>query len=460
MRLGSLAVLALLSAACSSSSEPAPAAAGGEAGADASAEAGSDGAVDTGSGPGTDAIVDAGSDAASPGFCTDETPTLAGGKATTAHYELTSELSADKTTALARLLEAASGAYAAWFERPVPTPDGGRLKVKVFANRAAWSAALSGDGLAVPAEPTSGYFAASTKTAYLYEQLNPYYTQVLMLHEAAHQFHRLSRLEVSSPPFWYVEGLAEHLSRHDWDGRCVRLGARSLLSWEDLPQKALAAAPIDVAGIVAGTTSATRAASWAIFRYLDTGPLRDKFKAYRDAFDANASPSFADVVDPKALSATLTTWLPTAQEPMQPIYTEWVHQSFSSVLVSTPTYFSVAMVKGEATHLEARLEVPSGAWTAGVVVSYTDSKNYVGVVHGSDGRVRTFTVTAGSALWKDLGTAKVAGGASTSMSVDHLSGKATVTFDGTPFTLTVAGAPRVGLAANDTTARFLDVVFR
>lgn len=440
---------------CSSSSDP-TAPASEETGVDATSET----ASEVGSDARTDTATDMGTDAASPGFCTSETPTVSGGKAVTTHYELTSELSTEKTTALAKLLEAASGAYAAWFERPIPTPDGGKMKVKLYANRTSWSAGLTADGLDVPPEPTAGYYAPSTKTAYLYEQLNPYYTQVLLVHEAAHQFHGLSRLKVPSPPFWYVEGLAEYLARHDWDGSCIRLGVTSLLSWEDIPKKALSAAPIDVAGIVSGSVSATRPASWAMFRYLDTGPLHDKFKAYREAFDANTSPSFADVVDPAALSATLTTWLPTAQEPMQPIYTEWTHQTPTSVLVSTPTYFSIAMVKAEATHLEAKLEMPSGAWTAGVVASYVDSKNYLGVVHASDGKVKTFTVTSGSAIWKDVGTAKVATGTTTSMSIDVASGKATVTFDGTPFTFTTTGSPRVGLAANDTTARFVDVSFR
>lgn len=459
MRLACAFVVSVACLACSSSSEPSAGPASGTP--DAQVDGATEAAVDVGS----DAAQDTSSDAGAPGFCTSDAPVVvatgAGITATTAHYELYAELTTEKAGALARLLEASGAAFASWFERPVPTPDGGRMKVKLFADRTAWLAAMAADGISAPADSTSGYFAPSTKTAYLYEQANPYYTQVLLVHEAAHQFHRLSRLEVPSPPFWYVEGLAEYLSRHDWDGQCVRLGVTSLLSWEDLPAKAAAAAPIDVAGIVDGSTSATRAASWAIFRYLDTGPLRAKFKAYRDAFDASGSPSFASVVsDPAALSATLTTWLPTAQEPMKPIYTEWVHQGPTSVLVSTPKYFSIAMVKADTTHLEAKLELPSsGTWSGGFVVAYTDPKNYVGVVHGSDGKVRTFNVVTGSALWNDLGTAPLPTGKLEAMTLDQGAGKATVTFGGKSFTLT-APTPRAGLAANDTTARFVDISFR
>lgn len=90
---------------CSSSSDP-TAPASEETGVDATSET----ASEVGSDARTDTATDTGTDAATPGFCTTETPTLSGGKAVTTHYELTSELSTEKTTALAKLLEAASGA--------------------------------------------------------------------------------------------------------------------------------------------------------------------------------------------------------------------------------------------------------------------------------------------------------------------------------------------------------------
>src|SRR5262249_26045016 len=154
------------------------------------------------------------------------------------------------------------------------------------------------------------------RTAYLFEQGNPYYTHVLLLHEATHQFHELSRTKGQALPFWYTEGHAEYLGRHDWDGHCVRLGTLPILSWEDIAAHALVDSKmpgIAVAPIVSGSDQADRPASWALFRYLDPGPHHDAFKAFRDALDADltdSAHSFAALVgDPASLSRPLSAWI-------------------------------------------------------------------------------------------------------------------------------------------------------
>ncbi|MGZ3424378.1 MAG: hypothetical protein ACXVEE_41350 [Polyangiales bacterium] len=405
------------------------------------------------------AMIDVGAgDAGGSPSCTTETPAVttsgAGLRVTTSHVDLYAEASEAEAKDLSLLLEASAFALAEWFARSPPST---KLKVNFFKDEAAWAAALVADGIAVPGE-AGGYYSDKNETAYLYRQGNPYYSHVLAVHELVHQYHYTTRLSARSLPFWYAEGHAEYLSRHDWDGSCVRLGVTSLLSWEDMPADALASAPIDVPGIVSGTKDGSRADAWAIFRYLDTGARREAFRAYRDAFDADASASFSTLVaPPDSLVAPLTAWLPSAQEPMKPVFTEWIHVGPRSVIVDTPSYFSLAVVKATVTHFEAKLEVPaSGKWTAGVVVSYTDDKHYIGVVWADDGKVKTFTA-AGSAIWADLGSAPKPTGVAT-FAVDFSAGNATVKFGGTPFVIPVT-SPRAGLAANDTRARFVDVAF-
>jgi len=441
------AILILIANGCSSKDDAIPDDAGGvdvgstDEGSEADA-ASADGASDTAA------------DAGAPGFCTSEKPTVtasgAAFSATTTHYELYAETTEADATELARLLEASSAAFAAWFERPPPAE---RMKVRYYKDSAAWAAGLTADGIAVPTG-SGGYYSPSTKTAYLFAQGNPYYSHVLAVHEATHQFHQLTRATSVTLPVWYAEGHAEYLSRHDWDGQCVRLGVTSLLSWEDLPAKVTT---IDVGAIVGGTAVATRPEAWAIFRYLDTGAEKARFKAFRDAFDAGKSPSFADLVAPPAsLTAPVLAWLPSAQEPMKPIYTEWIHVGPHAVNVDTPGVFSLAVVKAPTvTHFEGKARVPAtGKWSVGVVVSYTDPKNYVGVVHDSDGTVSTFTAT-GSAVWAKVGTAPKPTGAEV-FSVEYAAGRANVTFNGASVSV-AAPTPRAGLAANDTAASFHDV---
>ena len=272
---------------------------------------------------------------------------------------------------MGRLLEAAYGAFGAWFQATPPLAAGERLQVKYYADQTSWAAGLAANGVAAPSE-AGGYYAPSTKTAYLFQQGNPYYSHVLLVHEATHQYHFLSRTKGQALPFWYAEGHAEYLSRHDWDDRCIRLGVIPMLSWEDMSAQALAEAKppaVDVAALVAGTAPPDRPAAWAIFRYLDTGTQHDAFKLFRDAFDADLTDpahSFAALVGaPAALSAPLDAWIAGAQEPMKPIFTEWIHVGPGAVIADSPGYFSLAIVKDPVTHFEARWDVPTAAILVG-----------------------------------------------------------------------------------------------
>jgi len=443
-------VLCVLFVACS------PTAATSDGGSDASSDAPIDVAQD-------DSSIDAGDAGPAPTFCTSETPTVAQSEAgpglevTTTHYDLYAETTSADATDMARLLEASGAAFASWFQKPQPSA---RLKVKYYADQSAFVAGLAADGVSIGLD-AGGYYAPSTQTAYLFKQGNPYYSHVLLVHEATHQFHFLTRLKNSSPAFWYVEGHAEYLSRHDWDGQCVRLGVMSLLSWEDLPAQALnEGGSIDVPSIVGGQKTGTRADAWAIFRYLDTGAQRTAFQAFRDAYDANTAPSFDSLVAPaSSLVSPIASWLPSAQEPMKPIFTEWIHVGPAAVDVDTPGVFSLAIVKSATpTHFEAKFAV-SGSFDVGVVVTYTDSTHYIGVVHGSDGNVRTFTAN-GTAIWNNVGTAPAPSNGQESFSVDFSGGMAHVTFNGSAPIDVAAATPRVGLAANDTAGHFTAVSWK
>jgi hypothetical protein len=396
---------------------------------------------------------------------------------TTAHYELYAEVPPDRAAELGRLLEAAFPAFEAWFQ--AAPPGAGLLQVKLYATEDAWAAGLGADGIAAPSE-AGGYYSSTTKTAYLYVQGNPAYTRSLLLHEATHQFHELARTRGRRLPFWYVEGHAEHLSRHDWDGRCVRLGTTPLLSWEDLPALALTESRsrgIDVPAVVSGAEPPTRAAAWALFRYLDTGPRHDAFRAFRDRVDApgGADPgqAFAALVaDPATLSAPLAAWLPGAAEPMRPVFTEWISVGPRAVTGESPGYFSMALLKRPAAHFEARYDAPrAAAFAVGLVLGYEDDQTYEAILVSSDGRLRTFTVAAGDVVWRDAGTAPadaVTMGTSPPnpagsgfLSVDFARGTARITVNGVVTTRALTALPAAaGLAVSDATVTFHDLAWR
>lgn len=381
----------------------------------------------------------------------------------TEHYGLYAQASKEDAEEMARLLEAAFPALKDYFEATPPLAPGEKLSVRFFADQSSWAAALTADGIMVPNE-AAGYYSPTNGVAYLYKQGNPYYTHVLLLHEAIHQFHFLSRLKNPNLPFWLVEGVAEHLGRHDWDKKCVNLGVVPLLSWEDMPAEAIASS-IDFAGIVNGSVNPTRAASWAMYRFLDhgdNGAHRAAFKSYRDAMDANEpNPSFSMLVgDPATLAPALNAYLPMAQEPMMPIYIEWMHVGQRAVYADSGPYFSLSVTKAEVTHFETRYDVPaSGPWTLGVVLGYDDNQNYLSLVVDDTGKLRTFKAGGGNLIYNDAGNAPASMGNGTGfISVDYpTANEAKVTVNGMTSTYAITWAPQSGLALNNSAALFHDI---
>jgi len=135
----------------------------------------------------------------------------------TEHYALLAETDRAEAEELGRVLEAAWPQLEAFFGA-APDLDGDeRLPVRFFATKESFAAGLRADGIAPPA--SGGYYHPPNRTAWLWRQPTIYNTRCLLLHEVTHQFHFLARTgNRSLPQNWYVEGLAEHLGRHEWDG--------------------------------------------------------------------------------------------------------------------------------------------------------------------------------------------------------------------------------------------------
>lgn len=454
--------------ATSASSTSTPTTSAGDGGKGGAGGAGTGGESTGGHNTGGESTGGQGGGGAAPVFCGPSTVvTVADGASaftvTTDHYELRAQAPKDDAEEMARLLEAAYGAMQAYFEAAPPLGAGERLVVKFFVDHTSWVAGLAADGIAAPAE-AGGYYEPSNGIAYLYRQGNPYFNHVLLVHEAVHQFHFLSRVKNPSLPFWYVEGLAESLSRHDWDNHCVRLGVVPLLSWEDLPADALALS-IDVPSVVSGSAAASRAIAWSMVHFLDHGDggaHRAGFKSYRDAIDANVpNPSFATLVaDPASLSQPLNAFVAASQEPMMPIYTEWMHVGQHATLSDSPTYFSLAVTKGDVSHFETRYDVPpASSWSVGVVMGYEDDQNYVTLQLGSDGGLQVWTAKNGSLTAASAGSAPtMTSGGVGSLSVDFgAGGTVSVTVNGATSAHQVALSPRSGLTVDDTRALFHDI---
>ena len=387
---------------------------------------------------------------------------------TTTHYSFDAETDQASAVEMARILEAAFPAFQAYFEATPPLAAGARLRVRAFANDKNYRAAMAADGITEVPSEAAGFFTTATKTAYLALNGNPYSSHSLLLHEATHQFHRLARVKGKKLPFWYKEGAADYLSRHDWNGKCLRIGTMSMLTQEDLPAAALIEATkpgFDLTTLVAATTPSSHAIMWALYRFLDTTHLA-AFKAYRDAVDAGLTDpghSFARLVgDPTSLEAPLRSWLGQAYEKMKPIYANWIHVAPGTVIGDSPVHFGVALFKATVAHFEVRYDVPKSArWSVGTLLDYADDKTYTAIVLESTGTLRTINSWKGTSYARDEGTAPTSlDGKTGSFAVDFAGSVARVTVNGSHSHYDLRRPPHGGLVVGNSRVLFHDITGR
>jgi hypothetical protein len=383
--------------------------------------------------------------------------------ATTAHYQLEAEADVARASDWARLLEAAFTQQTLMFEG-APEPARLPLRVKVFRDAAAFRAGLSADGIASVGE-AGGYYEPSNETAYLYVQPTRYYTQVLLVHEAVHQIHDLTRT-ASSLPFWYIEGIAEALSRHDWDGRCAHLAARPLLSQEDTPldaQTELASGGPSLTEVVSGAVVPSRPLAQMVFRYLmraDGGPLAPAFLDFRRAVDRGTAAPDAFVSSFGAPTAQESAWrdfVAADQEPMAVVFVEWTHVDATRVIGRSPAVFSIARVKEPISRFELAFDAPEGTgWSGGVLLGYQDAGRWEALVVRSDGRLARFDVN-GTAFWNDVGAAPAAIDGGWRFEVAYTPGRVETRINGTPLSFATTLPPVSGPAIDSGEIRFTDI---
>lgn len=324
------------------------------------------------------------------------------------HYVLFAEAPASVAEEYADLLEAAWWRFREFFDAEPKLAEGEKLVVRFLATKEAFVAALRADGQPVP--ESGGYYSPANRTAYLWRQPTRYYSRCLLLHEAAHQFHFLSRTGNRSVPCgWYVEGLAEYLCRHRWDGERVELGVRPLISLKDYSAAAAGelAAGADL-GAEIEADRLSRPLSYALVRFLLDGANAAKFRRVMDRFDRgdpSAALLYRTFGPPKKLAARLTEWLVGEQEPWSQVFNQWEEVSPGRIRgESGPNIVSFCRPKAAVARLSATLEVPAGPeWTAGLLLARDGPDDYTVAILFSGKVVRVNRRKDGK--WISLATA-------------------------------------------------------
>ena len=395
-----------------------------------------------------------------PWFCTEATPTVTPNglyqDVETEHYRMSLAVTPERAEELGRFAEAA---YAAMADRFGAEPTDLPLEVNLYPDVAAFEAAIRADGL-TPPSGAGGYYHPSSKTAYVLAAPTQYYEDTILLHEMLHQFHYLSRTGNVNVPTWYAEGLAEAWSRHDWDLECLRLGRIPLLTQEDAYDQALdeLSGGLALSSILTESEVPSRPVGMAVFQHLDRTYPED-FASFRAAMDDHTADPLGEFEalfgDADLVAEDVTTWIADNQEPMIPVYLEWIHrtpQTVSSIFVNGVS--SLARVKEPPATFEVDVHPGSGAWTGGILLSWDGYDAYAAAYASSDGSVSIFEVIGGDVSWFDIGTAPDPVDGKLSWTLTHSGGEAAFEINGEAFAHPIQQSPSAGLSVYDSDLLF------
>lgn len=326
-----------------------------------------------------------------------------------AHYVLEGDIPKDEAQAHVDVLDAAWGSFREYFGTVPPLTSDERLRVRFFSSRVAWENSIRSDG-GTPPKDAGGYYWPTSRTAYLYRQPTAYYTRALLLHETAHQFHFLSRTgnrSLSAP--WYVEGVAEHLAWHRWDGLRVTLGVVPDVSLDDYPAaalKELRRPAFPWQETLEGRKDCSRPVGWAIVHYLasrtDADTVR-RWTSFRDAMDRGMPVGTAirrcfGRAFPRR--ETVVAWLTESQSPWSQVFNQWEGIDDGKIRGSAPVV-SVCRLKEPCGRLSMNLQLPSTG-RAGLLLHYEGPEDYTLALLSSTGALHVDRRRNGK--WERLAT--------------------------------------------------------
>lgn len=305
----------------------------------------------------------------------------------TEHYALHAEGPRAQAEEYARVLEAAWKQYQAYFKAKPRVKKKEKLAVRYFETQTAWADALQADSAPV-VKGAGGYYHPDNKTVYLYRQPTVYYSRVLLLHEAAHQFHWLAKTKNKKPAAdWYTEGVAEYLSWHHWDGTTLQLAVVPNVSLKDYSAaalKELQAEGFDFGKLIEGSVPASRAVACALLRWLATGnggKFVKGFEPFRRKMDGGVrpSPTFRKLIgQPAPVLKQLVSWLSRNQEPFGYVFNEWFGLGPGRLRGFFLKGTTICRLKPVTPAFAATLEVPADkkGWRGGVVLHYASPSDY------------------------------------------------------------------------------------
>ncbi len=321
----------------------------------------------------------------------------------TDHYDLyVEQLNAPET---GRMLEELYKQLATLFGKTPPTDH--LLKVAIYATRTGYIKALDDDHQVEPtnsaATSAGGYYAPGNRKAYLFIQPSDYFTRQLILHECVHQCHlqaTCGNRVVNS--IFYVEGIADYLGMHNWDGQHLRIGVIPTITLEDYPAKALESFvkkhDRNLEDIVSGKIPLDRSVDTMLLHFIaDTWPK--KFAAWRNAMDHNADPIESWNKELAPLTADTAkqfeTWLKAHQEPWQIETISWQPFGQSIEGKTADNCVAISLLKQTPKTLTVEIEPQADRVMAGLTFGHRSKEDYWIMQVQFDGSLRLIEMKSG-----------------------------------------------------------------
>jgi|TARA_B110000263_G_scaffold222742_1_gene212047 hypothetical protein len=201
---------------------------------------------------------------------------------------------------LPKIVELAIPQWCEYFNIAAEKMASWKVTVCLIQDRKKFDAA----GLIPASLPSFEHGYAFGNRLFINEQPSAYYRRHLLLHEATHAF-MFENFSSAGPP-WYMEGMAEFLATHAWDGTQLQLrqmpktkedvpfwGRIKIIKDQVVEQKGLMIQEIMNFGSDAQLRVDAYAWSWAACSFLDTHPAFQKtFREHRKNI-GDSSPEFS-----------------------------------------------------------------------------------------------------------------------------------------------------------------------
>jgi len=382
----------------------------------------------------------------------------------TKHYAVRVHTNDAFTGDYAAMAEAAFEGFAAELGRKPRTRRGKPVRLHVYADKADWTAGLTQAQVFPPPFFDFLYHAHERRMVLVYGDPSAYFTRQKFIEGAFQNFHYLCKAKNADLEYeWYVTGLADALSEHDWDGETLQLGARRLLWGENRAASALyrnlderlADAEISEEDLLDVDVR------WALTAYL----MQGKDGAYREAFRRLAlgqkgsmlrGPDFlANLGEVAVLIAEVDAWVRERGQVLRALTGTWSESA--GTLRGEPQFdgqLVVALGEEPWTRLDARPAVAPGV-ASGIALHWMDLGNCT-LALLVEGRLRIVQIDEG----QELLVAKFFLGEAPLLSARRDDDRVTLYADGERLHAIQSTGQQLALVGRGGEASFTDVAWR